>query len=74
MADNDYATAEKVINSLSGVGKIIDELGKDNIPEADRQITWDQLHKEGRLENIKATNFAWFQQLYKGKFNKDYVS
>jgi len=74
MAETDYATAEKVINSLAGVGRVIDEIDKDTIPEADRKKTWDQLHKECRLENIKSTNLAWFQQLYKEKFNKEYKS
>lgn len=35
--------------------------------------TWDQLDKEGKLEDLKAKDFDLFKQKYKAQFNKDYA-
>lgn len=72
MATTDYAMAEKVIDKMSGVGPVIDRLGKDATPEAEKNWTWDDYHKKGRLENLKETNQSRFAELYKAKYGKEF--
>lgn len=50
----------------------------DTIKNADVKLTalsaktWDEMDKEGTLENLKATNLEMFKDKFKEKFNKDY--
>ncbi len=76
MAESDYETAEKVINSLSGVSPIANQLnggGDSSVPVAEKDWTWDDYHKKGKLENLKSTNLDHFKNLYKSKFNREYA-
>lgn len=72
MANDNFERAEKVINSLTGVSPIVAQLGKETVPDAEKNYTWDDYHKKGKLENLKATNQTRFGELYKAKFNKEY--
>ena len=74
MATDNFDMAEKVINNLSGVNPVLDQLGKDSIPDSEKTMKWDDYHKAGKLENLKATNKTRFEALYKEKFNKEYKS
>lgn len=35
--------------------------------------SWDELDREGQLENLKATNIELFKEKYKAQFGKDYA-
>lgn len=73
MAEENFERAEKVINSLPTIGKIVDQLGKNpSIPETEKAWTWDDYHKANKLENLKSSNPARFADLYKAKFNREY--
>jgi len=75
MANENYERAEKVINSLPVVGRIANELGSGNngsVPGAEKDWTWDDYHKKGKLENLKATNMEHFKNVFKAKFNRDF--
>ncbi len=70
MAAENYERAEKIINSLPKVGRVIDDLEKG---KGQKELNWDQLYKEGKLEELKKNDFESFKQLYKDKFKKEYV-
>lgn len=73
MANENYTRTESVIEKMAGVGAIIDELGDDKIPDAEKAWKWDNYHKANKLENLKATNLSRFKELYKEKFGKEYA-
>ena len=74
MAIENYERAEKIINSLPCVGKVVDSLGgaSGTLPVNEKDWTWDDYHKKGKLENLKATNMDHFKNVFKAKFNRDY--
>lgn len=74
MATENYDRTEKLINSLPSIGKVVDSLnaGSSSIPATEKDWTWDQYHKAGKLQNLKATNMEHFKNLFKAKFNRDY--
>ena len=75
MANENYERAEKVINSLPVIGRIANELGggeNGSIPAAEKDWTWQDYHKKGKLENLKATNPEHFKTLFKNEFKRDY--
>jgi ATP-dependent protease ClpP protease subunit len=74
MANTDFAMAEKVIGNIAGVDPIINGLGSKSVPDGEKNKTWDDLHKEGKLENIKANDLPRFKELYQAKFNKEFIS
>ncbi|MHB9003510.1 MAG: Clp protease ClpP [Coriobacteriia bacterium] len=74
MAEGNFATAEKVINSLNGVTPILNQLGKETVPEDQKNWTWDDYHKKGLCENLLNTNKQRFLDLYKAKYNREYKS
>ncbi|HNX65625.1 MAG TPA: ATP-dependent Clp protease proteolytic subunit [Bacteroidales bacterium] len=72
MATENFAMAEKVISNMSGVDPVFNQLGEKQVPDSMKNKTWDDLHKEGKLENLKVTNANLFAQLYKDKYGKEY--
>ncbi len=75
MATENYDRAEKVINSLPVIGRIANELGggeNGSIPAGEKDWTWNDYHKKGKLENLKATNLEHFKNLFKNEFKRDY--
>jgi ATP-dependent protease ClpP protease subunit len=73
MATENYDRTEKIINSLPSIGRIVGQLGSsDGIPEAEKNWTWDDYFKNGKLENLKESRPEHFKELFKAKFNRDY--
>lgn len=74
MAAENYDRTEKIIKNMSGVGRITNELGDGDgkIPETEKNWTWDDYHKAGRLENLKATNLNHFKNLFKTRFGREH--
>lgn len=72
MATDNFERAEKIINSLAGVDPIVAQIGNSTVPDTEKGWTWDDYHKKGKLEALKATNLPRFKDLYKAKFNKDF--
>lgn len=73
MATENYDRTEKVISNMTGVTPVINLLDKDPVPSAQKDWTYDDYFKANKLENLKATNLNRFKELYKGKFNRDFV-
>lgn len=71
LAKKDFDNTVKVINKLPGVGRVVNQLNQD-VPEAEKSWTFDDYFKANKLENLKATNRARFDQLYQAKFNKPF--
>jgi len=74
MAVENYERTEKVISSMPKVTRISNHLGGEGngtIPEGEKTWSWDDYHKNGKLENLKATNKEHFKNLFKAKFNRD---
>ena len=69
LAENNFAEVEAILAKRQGVDKVVDKLGADTIPVAEKEWGWDEYFKNGKLENLKATNRARFDELYKAKFN-----
>jgi hypothetical protein len=72
LATENFERAQKIINSLPKVGSVTQQLSQG--ADADtKDLSWDQLHKEGKLETLKAEKPEVFKALYKAKFKKDYA-
>lgn len=70
LAAKDFDLAKRVLDGMPGVEKVVNQLGS---PAAETQkLNWDELHKTGKLEELKAKQPEVFKQLYKEKFNKEY--
>ena len=71
LAKKDFDNTQRIINKLPSVGRVINQLGTET-PEAEKAWTFDDYHKNNKLEHLKATNRARFEQLYQAKFNKPF--
>ena len=69
LAENNFEEVEAILKKRQGVESVVNKLVTDTIPEAEKGWGWDEYHKNGKLENLKATNRARFDELYKAKFN-----
>jgi len=69
LAEANFEDVETILAKRQGVDKVVDKLGSDAIPEAEKTWGWDEYHRAGKLENLKATNKARYDELYKAKFN-----
>lgn len=74
MAQSDLERTQRILDKMPAVGRLTNQLGggSDLVPDAEKNFTWDDYHKKGTLENLKATNFERFKALYKTRFNRDY--
>ena len=74
MAVENYERTEKVISGLTSVGRIANQLGGENsgVPASEKDWTWKDYHKNGKLENLKATNLEHFKSLFKNEYHRDY--
>lgn len=71
LATDNFDRAQKIINSLPKVGSVTQQLAQGG--DADiKNLSWDQLHKEGKLETLRAEKPDVFKALYKQKFGKEY--
>ncbi len=71
LATENFDRAQKIINSLPKVGRVTQQLLQGADVET-KNLSWDQLHKEGKLETLKADHPDVFKALYKQKFGKEY--
>lgn len=70
LCDSDFDLAVKVIGDMKGVDKVVDTINKQSGDT--KNLSWDDLHKEGKLESLKAGNLPQFKQLYFDKFGKEH--
>jgi ATP-dependent Clp endopeptidase proteolytic subunit ClpP len=71
LAQKDFENTSKILNKMQPVGKIVNQLGGATVlPKGQENWTWDDFHKAGKLEALKATNPEHFEALKKAKYNK----
>lgn len=68
LATNDFALAEKLIAKMKGVDPVVDHLGKGEEPAEEKDWTFDDYHKKGKLENLKKNNPEKYNKLFKIKY------
>lgn len=68
LANSDFELAEKMIGRMQGVKPITDRLEGGGEPEEEKDWTFDDYHKKGRLENLKKNNPEKYNKVYKAKF------
>ncbi len=68
LATDNFELAEKMIGKLKGVDPVVDHLGGGKEPEEEKDWTFDDYHKNGKLENLKKENPEKFNKLFKIKF------
>ncbi len=71
MANGDFEMAEKVIGKMQGVSSPVNHLGGTSVPNAEKDMSWDDYHKKGTLENLKAANPERFKELFKTKYGHE---
>ncbi len=70
LATNDFGMAEKIIAKLPGVNPIANQLQKLVVNEAEKDWTFDDYHKRGKLENLMKENPERYSKLFEDKFGK----
>ena len=70
LATNDFGMAEKIIAKLPGVNPIANQLQKPAVNEAEKDWTFDDSHKRGKLENLMKENPERYSKLFEDKFGK----
>ena len=68
LATNDFDMAEKIIGKLQGVNPVVDQLKKPTVNEAEKDWTFDDYHKKGKLENLMKENPQRYSELFEAKF------
>ena len=68
LATNDFDMAEKIIGKLQGVNPVVDQLKKPAVNEAEKDWTFDDYHKKGKLENLMKENPQRYSELFEAKF------
>ena len=68
LATNDFETAEKILGKMKGVEPIAGQLKTAVVNEAEKDWTFDDYHKKGKLENLMKDNPQRYSELFKAKF------
>lgn len=68
LATNDFETAEKILGKMKGVEPIVGQLKTAAVNEAEKDWTFDDYHKKGRLENLMKENPQRYSELFEAKF------
>ena len=68
LATNDFETAEKIIGKLQGVNPVVDQLKRPIVNEAEKDWTFDDYHKKGKLENLMKENPQRYSELFEAKY------
>lgn len=68
LANSDFGLAEKMIGKMQGVQPINQHLKGGVEPDEEKDWTFDDYHKKGRLENLKKENPEKYNKVYKAKF------
>lgn len=71
LANMDFELAETMIGKMKGVERIIDRIGPDEGPSEEKDWTYDDYFRKGKLENLKKNNREKFNKLYKVKFGRN---
>lgn len=71
LANTDFELAEKMIGKMKGVERIVDHLDTEHESEEEKDWTFDDYHKKGKLENLKRTNKEKYNKLYKTRFGRN---
>ena len=71
LANTDFELAEKMIGKMKGVERIVDRLDSEHESEEEKDWTFDDYHKKGKLENLKMTNKEKYNKLYKQRFGRN---
>ena len=66
--DIHFEMAEKIIDKLPGVESISGQLKTSAVNEAEKDWTFDDYHKHGKLENLKKSNPGRYSELFEAKF------
>ena len=68
LATDNFEMAEKIIGKLQGVNPVVDQLKKPTVNEAEKDWTFDDYHKKGKLENLLKENPQRYSELFEAKF------
>lgn len=68
LATDNFEMAEKIIGKLQGVNPVVDQLKKPAVNEAEKDWTFDDYHKKGKLENLMKENPQRYSELFEAKF------
>lgn len=68
LATDNFELAEKMIAKMKGVDPVVNHLGGDNEPDEEKNWTFDDYHKRGKLENLKKTNREKYNRLFSIKY------
>lgn len=68
LATNDFDMAEKILGKMQGVTRVVDQLQKPAVNEAEKGWTFDDYHKHGKLENLKKDNPQRYSELFEAKY------
>ncbi len=71
LATNDYGMAEKIIAKLQGVTPVAAQLKTAPVSEAERDWTFDDYHRKGKLESLMNENPQRYAELFKAKYGYD---
>jgi len=68
LATDNFELAEKMIAKLKGVDPVVNHLNEGNEPDEEKDWTFDDYHKRGKLENLKSTNREKYNRLFSIKY------
>ena len=68
LATDNFEMAEKIIDKLQGVNPVVDQLKKPAVNEAEKDWTFDDYHKKGKLENLLKENPQRYSELFEAKY------
>lgn len=68
LATDDFDTAQKIIDKLPGAGRVVDQLQKPTVSEAEKGWTFDDYHRKGKLENLKKNDPERYSALFEAKY------
>lgn len=68
LATNDFDMAEKILGKMKGVEPITGQLKTAVVNEAEKDWTFDDYHKKGKLENLMKENPQRYAELFEAKY------
>lgn len=71
LATHDFEMAEKILGKMKGVEPIAGQLKTAVVNEAERDWTFDDYHRKGKLENLMKENPQRYAELFKAKYGYD---
>lgn len=68
LTTDNFELAEKILAKLKGVDPVVNHLDGAAEPEEEKDWTFDDYHKKGKLENLKKTNEEKYNRLFHQKY------